>query len=139
MIGELFDPKSEFFVKDRMRPHWSQSGAIVFITFRTRDSIPRDVVRRWTREKNDWLDRRSLRNGRMWHDVIGSLDEETRKQFNFQFNRQRENFLDTCCGRCVMRQPELAKIVADSLMHFDGDRYSMGDFVVMMNHSYCPS
>jgi len=34
----------------------------------------------------------------------------------------------------VLRRPELAKIVADSLLHFDGDRYRMGDFVVMPNH-----
>ena len=28
----------------------------------------------------------------------------------------------------------MAKIVADSLLHFDGERYRMGDFVVMPNH-----
>jgi type I restriction enzyme R subunit len=42
--------------------------------------------------------------------------------------------LDSNQGRCVLRQPELAKIVADALMHFDGVRYRMGDFVVMPNH-----
>ena len=31
-------------------------------------------------------------------------------------------------------QSELATIVADSLLHFDGLRYRMGDFVVMPNH-----
>ena len=33
-----------------------------------------------------------------------------------------------------MRHPQLAKIVADSLLYFDGERYTMGDFVVMPNH-----
>lgn len=33
-----------------------------------------------------------------------------------------------------MRQPEIAKIVADSLLYFDRDRYRMGDFIVMPNH-----
>ncbi len=28
----------------------------------------------------------------------------------------------------------MAQIVADSLLHFDGQRYQMGDFVIMPNH-----
>ncbi len=42
--------------------------------------------------------------------------------------------LDKGWGACVLSRTELSKIVADSLMHFDGDRYHMGDFVVMPNH-----
>jgi putative transposase len=34
----------------------------------------------------------------------------------------------------VLREPSLAAIVADSLQHFDGERYHLGDFVVMPNH-----
>jgi type I restriction enzyme R subunit len=34
----------------------------------------------------------------------------------------------------LLKRPELAQIVADSLLHFDGQRYRMGDFVVMPNH-----
>jgi len=37
-------------------------------------------------------------------------------------------------GACVLKRPETAQIVADSLMHFDRARYLMGDFVVMPNH-----
>ena len=140
MLGELFDPKAELFINERMRPHWSQAGAIVFVTFRTKDSIPKDVLHRWTREKNDWIDRRAaalqqnLRKGKMWHQVLSTLDEKTRGDFHREFNRKQEDFLDTCCGKCLLKIPEFAKIVANSLMHFDGDRYRMGDFVVMPNH-----
>jgi putative transposase len=42
--------------------------------------------------------------------------------------------LDACRGACVLRDPLLARIVADSLHHFDGDRYLLLDFVVMPNH-----
>jgi type I restriction enzyme R subunit len=34
----------------------------------------------------------------------------------------------------VLRSVELAKIVAESLRHFDDDRYLLFDFVVMPNH-----
>ena len=134
MIGELFDPKAELLVHDRLRPHWSQAGAIVFVTFRTVDSIPREVLQRWDREKNDWLDQRGLLEGRHWSEAILHLDGSARGDFNRQFNRCREDFLDTCHGACVLRDPAVSKIAADSLMHFDCQRYRMGDFIVMPNH-----
>jgi type I restriction enzyme R subunit len=33
-----------------------------------------------------------------------------------------------------LRRQELSKIVAESLLHFDGDRYELTDFVIMPNH-----
>jgi len=134
MIGEVFDAQAEFFVNERMRPHWSQAGAIVFVTFRTKDSIHREVLIRREREKNDWLDRRGLRDGRVWHQIVPTLDGDTRNEFQQTFNGCREDFLDTCHGQCLLLKPELAEIVSDSLLHFDGDRYRMGDFVVIPNH-----
>lgn len=134
MIGELFDPKADLLINERIRPHWSQAGAIVFVTFRMRDSIPREVVQRWDREKNEWLQTRGLLNARHWSEIVPSLNERLRAEFKRHFNRCREDFLDTCHGRCVLKRPHLAQIVADSLMYFDGDRYRMGDFVVMPNH-----
>jgi type I restriction enzyme R subunit len=139
MLGELFDPKAELLVHDRLRPHWSQAGAIVFVTFRTIDSIPRSVIQRWDREKNDWLNHRGLLTGRHWSDVLADLDESVRGEFNQHFNRCRETYLDECHGRCLLRDPALSQIVADSLMHFDGERYRMGDFIVMPNHVHFPA
>ena len=55
MLGEAFDPNAEFSIESRIRPHWSQAGAVVFVTFRTHDSIPADVIYRWQREKVEWL------------------------------------------------------------------------------------
>ena len=134
MLGELFDPTADLLINDRIRQHWSQAGAIVFVTFRTKDSIPRSVLQRWDREKNDWLARRGLLHGRHWSEVLPDLDDKQRRDFLREFNRCREEFLDKCCGRCLLKRPELAKIVADSLLHFDGERYRMGDFIVMPNH-----
>lgn len=134
VLGELFDPKAELLIRESCRPHWSQAGAIVFITFRTHDSIPREVIERWEREKQDWLHRRGHRGH--WSRVVPTISPAEQQQFQKEFNRCREDFLDTCHGRCVLRRPELAKIVADSLLHFDGHRYRMGDFVVMPNHTH---
>jgi putative transposase len=132
MLGELFDAKAELLIEEHFRPHWSQAGAVVFITFRTHDSIPRDVIQRWEREKQEWLHRRGHQGH--WSQVVPTLEQTEQHEFKKEFNRCREDFLDTCNGRCVLRNPELAKIVTDSLLHFDGERYRMGDFVVMPNH-----
>ncbi|MCR9292234.1 MAG: hypothetical protein NXI32_05910 [bacterium] len=132
MLGELFDPKAELSISEHYRPHWSQAGAIVFITFRTQDSIPRNVLERWEREKQEWIYRRG--HPGHWSEVVPNLDVKEQQQFKMEFNRVREDFLDTCHGRCLLRRPELATIVANALMYFDGHRYRMGDFVVMPNH-----
>lgn len=139
-LGEFFDPQAEFFISERMRPHWSQAGAVVFLTFRTRDSIPKSVIKRWDREKNDWLDQQSklvgtdLRRGRFWREVQSELPSEVNHRFQKHFNRHREDLLDNCFGKCLLKQPRFANIVSDSLLHFDGIRYRMGDFVIMPNH-----
>jgi type I restriction enzyme R subunit len=134
MLGTAFDPKAETLIYEHCRPHWSQAGAVVFITFRTADSIPNEVIERWEREKQDWLKQRGHDDRRHWSEVVSELTEKERADFQKQFNRCREDFLDTCRGKCLLKQPKLAEIVADSLLHFDGERYRMGDFVVMPNH-----
>ena len=134
MLGGLFDPKSEWLMYEHCRPHWSQDGTVVFITFRTHDSIPREVIERWDREKRAWLQARGLEVAKSWSDSLALLSNKERAEFQKQFDRCREDFLDTCHGRCLLRKPELAQIVADALLHFDGLRYTMGDFVVMPNH-----
>ncbi|MCR9293950.1 MAG: hypothetical protein NXI32_14590 [bacterium] len=137
MIGELFDPLSELVIDEHYRPHWSQAGAIVFVTFRTKDSIPRSVLERWHREKVEWLESKGVDlrsyDGNFELAVAG-LSQEDVNAFRKEFNRKREMCLDECHGRCLLRRSEFAMIVADSLMHFDRERYRMGDFIVMPNH-----
>ncbi len=140
MLGELFDPTAELLVHDRLRPHWGQAGAIVFVTARLNDSIPQDVIQRWGREKTDWIQRACKRLkiteslDQPWHALIEQLPEDDQHLFHRHFNRQRETKLDECLGSCILRNPEFAEIVSDSLLHFDGVRYRMGDFVIMPNH-----
>lgn len=134
MPGDLFDPDGEVFIQEHFRPHWSQAGTVVFITFRSYDSIPREVLRRWEREKCEWLRRRGYDVAKHWSTAVAMLREKDRADFHRQFHRCREDVLDTCRGRCLLRRPEVARIVADSLLYFDGRRYRMGDFIVMPNH-----
>ena len=133
-LGELFDPKQELVIEERLRPHWSQAGAIVFVTFRTADSIPQEVIRRWEREKTEWMRQHGYSADKHWSKLLAILPEQQLAEFHRQFNRSKEMFLDSCHGACRLKETELASIVADALIYFDGERYRLGDFVVMPNH-----
>ena len=135
MIGQLFAPEQDVFVEDRLRPHWSQAGAIVFITFRTKDSIPKKVLGQWEEDKIAWLEARGLLGRhKHWSTVLPALSDKDHQGFQTQFNRTREAFLDTCQGKCLLKQPETAEIVAKALSYFDAERYRLGDFIIMPNH-----
>lgn len=133
---ELFDPKADFQITAGSNlPHWYQPGVTYFVTFRTDDSIPAEVSRRWYAERNHWLEQQGIQTtDERWRAQFEALPLVQRKCFHETFSRQYMENLDKGWGACVLRQSELSKIIADSLLHFDGSRYHLGDFVVMPNH-----
>jgi REP element-mobilizing transposase RayT len=132
---QFFDPEAEVAISHRRLPHWEQPGVTYFVTFRTADSIPEPALKEWTYERNMWLRRHGI------NPLVGNLQERIeglpkRDQDDFRdaFSKKWHSFLDCCYGECVLRGPELSEIVAKSFKHFDGERYVLGDFVVMPNH-----
>ncbi|MHB1308436.1 MAG: HsdR family type I site-specific deoxyribonuclease, partial [Limisphaerales bacterium] len=61
-------------------------------------------------------------------------DETTEAEYHERFSRQIDEWLDQGSGSCVLKNPANAKVVADALRHFDGERYELASFVVMPNH-----
>ena len=133
---ELFDPSADFRITGGTNlPHWYQPGVTYFVTFPTEDSIPDAVAQRWYAEREHWLGQRGISAAQSnWRGQLAELSCDQRKQFHETFSRQYMENLDQGWGACVLRRTELSQIVVDSLMHFDGNRYRMGDFVVMPNH-----
>jgi REP element-mobilizing transposase RayT len=153
---ELFDPKDDLLITQGGNlPHWYQPGVTYFVTWRTEDSIPKEVSHLWHRRRDDWLRRHGvsppskvagrlrlpsagtadLANGtRRVPATFESLPQEKQREFHDTFSREYLEHLDRGHGECVLRRAELSKIVADSLLHFDGQRYHVSDFVVMPNH-----
>ena len=134
-VFHTFDPDADVERSARNLPHWFQPGVAVFITFRTADSLPKEVLERWRRELLDWLRRHDLPT-KLAFDASGldAVELSRRHEFQRLRNRLRQQSLDDCHGACVLKQPELADEVARSLLHFDGDRYDLDSFVVMPNH-----
>ncbi|MFK7737948.1 MAG: transposase [Pirellulaceae bacterium] len=136
IVFELFDPKGDVRKSAGTNlPHWYQSGVTYFVTFRTEDSIPPEVSRRWYAERSRWLQVRGITViGADWKEQFAELPKDQQIQFHETFSRQFLENLDKGWGECALRRSELSKVVADSLLYFDADRYHIGDFVVMPNH-----
>jgi len=76
------------------------------ITYRLADSLARDAVR-------DAL-------------ACEKIEGERRKRL--------EALLDAGLGSCLLRRPEVARLVIDNWLYFEGVRYQLAAWVVMPNH-----
>jgi putative transposase len=131
----FFDPNDELLITQRKLPHWAQAGAMVFITWRTQDSMPKHIIERWRAERNRWLvghDIDPTQKG--WKSRVQELPAEDMVEFHDLFTCRWHDELDACHGACYLEQTEIREIVQNSLLFFDGDRYEMHDFVIMPNH-----
>ena len=130
-----FDKDAETDIESRYLPHWFQPGVAVFITFRTADSLPRNVVLKWDAELRDWLAQAGFQIG-----SNAPLPSVESLPFNLQksFQKYRERLwhwqLDSCHGNCLLRRRDLAEIVMRTLQHFNGERYDLASAIVMPNH-----
>ena len=130
-----FDRTADFTIIERRLPHWVQPGVVCFITFRTCDSIPKDVLLRWRREREQWLRRHQINPAATdWRQRLSELDRDQQIEFHRTFSNRWHEELDTGHGECVLQNSELARIVGDSLQHAAGEKYLLTDFVVMPNH-----
>ncbi len=118
-----FDEHAELHQSRRNLPHWEQEGATYFVTFRLADAVPAELAARWREELETW---RKF-NPPPWN-------SRTAYEYQERFLQGREDWLDQGHGSCVLRDPNVARVVEDALRHFDGERYHLDSFVVMPNH-----
>ena len=132
--AQFFDRKSSFAIKERRLPHWSQAGTVCFLTWRTADSLPKAVLQRWQAERMQLLRAAGIDAAKDVRSQINELDTDIAKQVRRQLFQSWDRYLDQAHGECLLKRPELASLVAESLMFFDGDRYVLYDYVIMPNH-----
>ena len=131
---QFFDPQQDRTIVCHNLPHWMQAGTVCFITWRTADSLPADVQQRITLERRRLLLDRGIDPDGDWRSDLAKLPAVDRGHVQWGLFRIWDGALDQGHGACVLADPELNKLVGDSLMHFDGDRYFLTDYVVMPNH-----
>lgn len=144
VVFGAFDPEADVEVTVRNLPHWFQPGAAIFITFRTADSMPEEVLLRWQRELEEWLAARhmppvlgesTVRRRLSNHDeLLNELNPTDRREFKRLSDRIFHRELDRCHGACLLKRPELARIVGDAIRFYQDTKYDLDRFVVMPNH-----
>ena len=137
IAGEFFDREADYDQWDRTRPHRHQPAAICFLTMRLNDSIPRSVILRWHQDRIEYLQRLGVEVERDWKRGHEQLPAEQQAKFSKHFSRQRETTLDECLGGCELSDPRAREEVVKTLEFFHGQRYWMGDYVIMPNHIHC--
>ena len=56
-LAELrfFNPYADIRFTANRLPHWQQSGAVYFVTFRLADAVPYNLRTQWESERDGWL------------------------------------------------------------------------------------
>ena len=91
-------------------PHYDQPDLLQSITFRLADSLP------------EW--------------ALARLEEEVKGQPDVSVGRRKrlQILMDAGYGACYLREKRIARLVEESLLHFDGLRYRLLAWTVMPNH-----
>src|SRR5258706_8732165 len=89
-------------------PHCDYPDLVQFVTFRLADSMP------------------ASRRGE-WEHLLKIEDVRERRT-------KLEEYLDRGVGECQLRDPAIARLAEEALLHFHNERYEMLAWYVMPNH-----
>lgn len=104
------EPHKGFYTRGYL-PHFDEPGLIQSITFRLKDS---------------------LKPGRAYELQHGKQMEEVQLLFS-----SLDDDLDKGYGKCWLANPEIGRLVEQSMQHFHNERYRPLCWVIMPNHVHC--
>jgi len=115
-------------------PHWKLDGGTYAVTFRLADSLPTQALEKHQRMKKILLEKLEAysKSAGSRSSLVHMLEIRT-ELANLQ-NTVIDPELDNGHGSCILRDPNIAGIVANALKHFDGQRYELLAWCVMPNH-----
>ena len=107
-------------------PHWNCNNAVYHLCFRLADAVPPKIQQKWREERN------------LLQNTDGSprrgLSPAEYKRAKFLLSRKIEDCLDTGYGECLLKTPDIAKIMRGAIEYFDGGRYKLHAWCIMPNH-----
>ncbi len=135
-MHDTLDPTRPIAItRGRSLPHWYQEGSLHHLTTRLNDSVPEYLARRWQDGRTAWLRRHRLNiDDSAWREGFMELPPTERLEYHRLFSDGFQKLLDAGHGRCQLSVPEAAAVLEETLHHFDGIRYDLGDYVIMPNH-----
>jgi len=108
-------------------PHIQPIGGTFFVTYRLKDTLPRDVAEQFKREKQ------------ARYRQIHETEDETLKERLYEEQKRQfakfDGYLDRCiCGERWLEQPEIANEAASALRFWADKLYELIAYTVMPNH-----
>jgi len=122
-MSDFFDSEADFQVYRRNLPHWRQAGVTYFVTFHLADSLPMQKLAVLKEEKKRWLALNPPPH-----------NESQAKEYHRNFSQRINERLDAGYGSCILARPDIFRLVESVLIFFNGQRYVLGEYVVMPNH-----
>jgi REP element-mobilizing transposase RayT len=96
-------------------PHFDHPNLLQSLTFRLHDAVPQPLIDSWRAELN--------RNK--------TLTPQSREA---QLRKLLDTYEDAGHGACWLRDPRIAALVENALLHFDTQRYCLIAWCLMPNH-----
>lgn len=106
-------------------PHLEVDRGIYFVTFCLEDSIPRKKLARLTDRREKRLKRLEQQN---------KLTPAKRQLIDDEYFEEVDELLDAGYGSQLLGRDDVARIVADALEYFHGDRYDLDVWTIMSTH-----
>ena len=113
------DMKSEWYSRGYL-PHRDRMHLVQSITFRLADSIPLEKLKKWEAKKKLQV-----------HDAELGLRGPS---VNFERQLKIEAWADAGFGCCALQHPTMAKVMEDTLLMFDKEKYHLLAWCIMPNH-----
>ena len=105
-------------------PHWNQGHKIYFVTFRLSDSIPLEVLHRYEQDSL-YMEQVIEMNGGLPKDW---------QLYKVKKHNKVLRYLDNGYGECLLRRPDVRRIVTESLRYVGGKSCQLHAYAVMPNH-----
>ena len=107
-----FDYPEKWHYRGRL-PHFEGGEVLQFVTFRLFDSVPKEKIKKWK-------------------DELAQIEDETER--SRELSRRIERYADKGRGSAFLKDEKVAKIIQETLMFWDGEKYKLIAWVIMPNH-----
>lgn len=113
----------------RNLPHWQTVNGVYSTVFRLDGSLPKEVIIRLQEERK--FVQKTLFEKELSENEIKKELSKMRQLYFGKFDSLLDN---NKSGPHFLKEPAVAKIVADAIMYFDEKRYTVIDYCIMSNH-----
>jgi len=113
----------------RNLPHWQPNNGVFSMTVRLHGSLPEEAVRKLKNE-------RAIKKAELLKKGLhpANLKAALRKMHEFYFGVYDDLLDNETAGPTWLKDPKIAKIVVDTLLFFNNERYKIICYTIMSNH-----